>query len=92
MIFKTVIDNMFGNFVVYADKEIKVKIKNKKIEFSNDGPNIEKNLINEIFTQYRKGINGKFGLGLSIVKQSLNLYNYTIKVKNMKKGVLFEIE
>lgn len=91
-IWKTVIDNLFGNFVVYAEKEIKVTIKNKKLEFYNDGPNIEKNLINDIFTQYKKGINGKFGLGLSIVKQSLNLYDYKIKVQNEEKGVLFVIE
>ena len=91
-IWKTVIDNMFGNFVVYADKEIKVIIKDNKIEFYNDGPSIEDDLIKDIFTQYKKGIKGKFGLGLSIVKQSLNLYNYNITVKNLKKGVLFTIE
>lgn len=91
-IWKSVIDNMFGNFIVYADKEIRVSIKDNKIEFYNDGPNIEDNLINDIFTQYKKGNKGKFGLGLSIVKQSLNLYKYTITVKNEEKGVLFEIE
>lgn len=91
-IWKTVIDNMFGNFVVYADKEIKVSIKDNIIEFYNDGPNIEDDLIKDIFTQYKKGIKGKFGLGLSIVKQSLSLYNYNINVKNLEKGVLFHIE
>jgi len=91
-IWKTVIDNIFGNFVVYADKEIKVIIKDNKIEFSNDGPSIEDDLIKDIFIQYKKGIKGKFGLGLSIVKQSLSLYNYKISVKNIKKGVLFTIE
>ena len=91
-IWKSVIDNMFGNFIVYADKEIRVSIKDNKVVFYNDGPNIEDNLINDIFTQYKKGNKGKFGLGLSIVKQSLNLYKYTITVKNEEKGVLFEIE
>ena len=91
-IWKSVIDNMFGNFIVYADKEVRVSIKDNKITFYNDGPNIEDNLINDIFTQYKKGNKGKFGLGLSIVKQSLNLYKYTITVKNEEKGVLFEIE
>lgn len=91
-IWKTVIDNIFGNFVVYANTEIKVTIKDNKIEFYNDGPSIEDDLIKDIFTQYKKGIKGKFGLGLSIVKQSLSLYNYNITVKNLKKGVLFTIE
>ena len=91
-IWKVIIDNMFGNFVVYADKEIRVTIKNKRIEFYNDGEPIEDELINDIFIQYKKGIKGKFGLGLSIVKQSLSLYNYSINVSNQNAGVLFEIE
>ncbi len=91
-IWKTIIDNMFGNFVVYADSLIKVTIKNNKIMFYNDGEKIDDELINDIFTQYKKGIKGKFGLGLSIVKQSLNLYNYNIKAINKEKGVLFEIK
>ena len=49
------------------------------------GENIDDELINDIFTQYKKGIKGKFGLGLSIVKQSLNLYNYNIKAINKEK-------
>lgn len=91
-IWKVIIDNMFGNFVVYADKLVKVTIKNGRVEFYNDGEKIDDTLIKDIFTQYKKGIKGKFGLGLSIVKQSLNLYNYNIKVSNEEKGVLFVIE
>jgi len=89
---KIIIDNLFGNFVVYTDKLVKVTIKNNKIEFYNDGEKIDESLIKDIFTQYKKGIKGKFGLGLSIVKQSLELYGYNIKVSNEEKGVLFEIE
>ena len=55
------------------------------------GEKIDEKLIKDIFTQYKKGIKGKFGLGLSIVKQSLELYGYKIKVSNQEKGVLFEI-
>lgn len=91
-IWKTIIDNLFGNFVEYAEKEIRVTIKDNTISFYNDGPNIEENLIKDIFTQYKKGIKGKFGLGLSIVKQSLELYNYSIEVVNEEKGVLFVIK
>lgn len=91
-IWKTIIDNMFGNFVVYADSLIKVTIDDKKIMFYNDGPNVEDDLIKDIFTQYKKGIKGKFGLGLSIVKQSLELYGYKISVTNNEKGVSFIIE
>ena len=91
-IWKLVFDNIFGNFVVYADKCIKVTIKNNTLEFYNDGDNIEDDLINDVFTQYRKGIKGKFGLGLSIVKKSVELYGYKITVENKDKGVLFKIQ
>jgi len=89
---KVIIDNIFGNFVVYAKSNIKVTIKDGRVQFYNDGAHVEDDLIKDIFTQYKKGIKGKFGLGLSIVKQSLNLYNYDIKVSNQEVGVLFEIE
>ena len=91
-IWKVIIDNIYGNFVVYADKEVKVTVKNNKITFYNDGDNIDDKLLIDIFKQYKKGMKGKFGLGLSIVKESVELYGYKIKVSNSKKGVLFEIE
>jgi len=91
-IWKLIFDNIFGNFMVYADKQIKVTIKDNIIEFYNDGEKIEDNLIKDIFTQYKKGMKGKFGLGLSIVKKSLELYDYKISVKNKEKGVLFKIK
>ena len=91
-IWKLVFDNIFGNFVVYADKCIKVTIKDNTLEFYNDGDKIEDDLINDVFTQYRKGIKGKFGLGLSIVKKSVELYGYKITVENKDKGVLFKIQ
>lgn len=91
-IWKLVFDNIFGNFVVYANKCIEVTIKNNTLEFYNDGDNIEDDLINDVFTQYKKGIKGKFGLGLSIVKKSVELYGYKITVENKDKGVLFKIQ
>lgn len=91
-IWKLVFDNIFGNFVVYADKCIEITIKNNTLEFYNDGDNIEDDLIKDVFTQYRKGIKGKFGLGLSIVKKSVELYGYKITVENKDKGVLFKIQ
>lgn len=91
-IWKLIFDNIFGNFMVYADKLIKVTIKDNKIEFYNDGEKIDDKIIKDVFTQYKKGIKGNFGLGLSIVKKSVELYDYKISVENQKKGVLFKIE
>lgn len=91
-IWKVVFDNIFSNFMIYTDKLIEVTIKDNKLLFYNDGEKIDDNLIKDVFTQYKKGIKGNFGLGLSIVKKSLELYDYKISVKNEKKGVLFKIE
>jgi len=91
-IWKVIIDNMYGNFVVYADKQIKVTIKDSEVTFYNDGEHIDEKFMNEMFTEFKKGIKGKYGLGLSIVKQSLELYGYSITVNNEEKGVLFKIK
>ena len=84
---EAIIDNLLNNFIRYAAKEIKITIKNNKITFYNDGPHIDTNILNNIFTPYKKGIKGQFGLGLSIVKKTLNLLGYEISVVNEKKGV-----
>lgn len=88
---ETIIDNILGNFMRYADTLIKITIKNGKITFYNDGPNINENVLDDIFTPYTKGIKGQFGLGLSIVKKTITLLGYEIIVKNERKGVSFMI-
>jgi two-component system sensor histidine kinase CssS len=88
---EAIIDNIFNNFIRYAKKKIKVTVKNKKIILYNDGENIKENALNNIFTPYEKGVNGVFGLGLSIVKKTLHLLNYDIIIENVKVGVKFTI-
>lgn len=88
---EAIIDNIISNFIRYADKEITITVKNGKITLFNDGPNIDKNVLNNIFTPYEKGVKGVFGLGLSIVKKTLHLLNYDINIKNEKNGVRFTI-
>lgn len=88
---ETIIDNILNNFTRYAKESIKITVKNKKITFYNDGPSIEPNILDEIFTPYKKGINGQFGLGLSIIKKTVLLMGYNITVKNERKGVSFMI-
>ena len=90
---EAIIDNILSNFVRYAKKKIKITIKNKKIILYNDGPNIDENIINNIFTPYEKGINGVFGFGLSIVKNTLQILEYDIYIENKKEeGVYFIIK
>ena len=89
---EAIIDNILNNFVRYASKEIKITVRNNRITFYNDGPNIDDKIINDIFTPYKKGIKGQFGLGLSIVRQTVMLLNYEVNIKNEKKGVSFIIK
>lgn len=88
---ETIIDNILENFIRYANKEISITVKNKKLILYNDGPNIDENVLNNIWTPYEKGINGVFGLGLSIVHKSLKYLDYTISITNEKNGVRFVI-
>ena len=90
---EAIIDNILSNFVRYAKNKIKITIKNNKIILYNDGPNIDENIINNIFTPYEKGINGVFGFGLSIVKNTLQILEYDIHIENKKEeGVYFIIK
>lgn len=86
-----VFDNILTNSYRYADKIISITIKNGKIIIYNDGEHIKEDIIDYMFTPFRKGIKGDFGLGLSIVKKSLKLINYNIYAVNEKVGVSFII-
>ena len=89
---EAIIDNILNNFTRYAVKQIKITVKNNKIILYNDGPNIDENVLNNIFTPYEKGVKGVFGLGLSIVKKTLHFLNYDISIENVKNGVKFIIK
>ncbi len=89
---EAIIDNLLNNFMRYAKKEIKITAKNKKIILFNDGEQINPLVLDNIFTPYKKGINGMFGFGLSIVKKTLQVLNYDITVENIKNGVNFIIK
>lgn len=88
---EAIIDNILNNFMRYAKKKVKITVKNNKIILYNDGENIDEKVLNNIFTPYEKGVNGVFGLGLSIVKKTLHFLNYDISIENVKNGVKFII-
>lgn len=88
---EAIIDNILNNFMRYAKEMVSITVKNNKIILCNDGENISDNVLNNIFTPYEKGINGVFGLGLSIVKKTLQFLNYDISIENTKNGVKFTI-
>lgn len=88
---ETILDNLLSNFMRYTHTTIKIIAKQNKLILYNDGDNIDNDLLEGIFTPFRKGIKGEFGLGLSIVKKTLNVMGYNISIKNEKKGVSFII-
>ncbi len=88
---ETIFDNLLSNFMRYAKKKIKITAKQNKIVLYNDGDQIDKDLLEGIFTPFRKGIKGEFGLGLSIVKKTLNMMGYNIIIRNERVGVSFII-
>ena len=88
---ETILDNLLSNFMRYAKTYIKITMRQNKLILYNDGEGIDKDFLEVIFTPFRKGIKGEFGLGLSIVKKTLNMMNYDITIRNEKKGVSFII-
>lgn len=91
-LWETIIDNILNNFIRYANKEIKITVKGNGITLYNDGESIDEEIVNNLFSPFKKGIKGQFGLGLSIVKKTLNLLNYDISIENNKVGVSFIIK
>ena len=89
---EAIIDNILSNFIRYARKKVKITVKGHKITFYNDGENIDETIMDDMFTPYKKGIKGQFGLGLSIVKQTLSLLGYEVVAKNEKIGISFIIK
>lgn len=87
-----VIDNLLSNFERYAKDEINIYIKNENILFENDGEKISNNLLDNIFLPYTKGPKGQSGLGLCVVKNTVNLFGYDITAKNGESSVKFEIK
>lgn len=90
-IWESIVNNLLNNFIRYAKKTITITIKENKIIFFNDGENIDRDIIQDIFRPYKKGVKGENGLGLAIVKGNCDLLGYKIVPKNKKNGVEFII-
>ncbi len=87
-----VLSNILDNAIRYAHTQIVICLVNKKITIFNDGDHIEEKVMAKIFKPYEKGSKGQFGLGMGIVKQTLNRYDLNVLVANVKDGVEFTIE
>jgi len=93
---QVVFENLLDNQIRYARQQISITASvddslRRIIEIRNDGPQLEASLLNGLFEPYRMGVNGQFGLGLSIVWQILNSYGAQIEVSNEESGVIFRL-
>jgi len=87
-----VIDNLLGNFMRYAKSKIDIIIKDRSIILENDGEKLKEDMLTKIFLPYVKGKKGQSGLGLSIVKKTVNIFGYDITAENIENGVRFVIK
>lgn len=88
---RIVVENLIDNALRYAKTYIKVSLHDGELCISNDGKNISKERLGTLFHPYEKGIDGQFGLGLSIVHRVVNTYGYHVEAENLTDGVNFRI-
>lgn len=86
-----VLENILDNSIRYARSTVSIKVGNDYLEIFNDGEHIEEEVLSSIFNLYIKGTNGSFGIGMSIVRNTVTTFGYDIKVQNVENGVLFKI-
>lgn len=84
--FTTVIGNIIDNALRYAKTKIVITTKKNKLTIYNDGEPIDEKFLNANFKPYEKGSNGQFGLGMSIVKKTLDFFDLKLQVYNESYG------
>ena len=88
----TVCENIIENAVRYANGIICITLHEGVLTIYNDGKHIDEKFIKEGFKPYEKGSEGKFGLGMSIVCRTLDIFGMKLSVKNEDVGVTFIIK
>jgi len=87
----TIIDNIVDNAKRFAKTTIKIVLRSNRIRIYNDGEHIDEKFIKNSFKPYEKGSQGEFGLGMSIVKKTIDFFGLNLKVINEDVGVSFII-
>ena len=89
------LENLFDNQLRYADSIVKVGIEKDEVadqvilRIWNDGPQIEPEVMKNLFNKFKKGEEGDFGLGLAIVKGIIDQHQARIRTSNEDDGVAF---
>lgn len=86
---RVAIENIIDNASRYAKSLIKITLKKDYLSIYNDGDKIDEDKLEDLFSPYVKGVKGQFGLGLSIVSKTAQMYGYKIIANNEKEGVSF---
>lgn len=86
---RVVIENIVDNATRYAKSLIKITLRKDEMIIYNDGEPIEEDKIEDLFDPYVKGVKGQFGLGLSIVAKTCDMYGYKVTARNEETGVSF---
>lgn len=89
--YRIVLENLIENALRYAKSVIKIELRDNELTIFNDGKPIEEDIMENMFEAYVKGIDGNFGVGLSIVKRTLAVFGYNILAINQDEGVIFKI-
>lgn len=90
---KIAIENILDNQMRYAKNTISITLTEDKIlKIYNDGPSIEKSILEKLFLPFSKGVDGEFGLGLAIVNKIVLSHGFSIDVENQDSGVCFYIK
>ena len=82
----TVVENIIDNATRYAKREIKITLRNNCLRIYNDGEAIDEQFLNSVFRPYEKGSKGQFGLGMSIVKKTIDFFGMNLSVRNEEGG------
>jgi two-component system, OmpR family, sensor histidine kinase CssS len=89
--------NLAGNCLRYAATKVELKVElsgnGVAVTVSDDGPGFDKDDLKNMFTRFYKGKQGKYGLGLSIVKAIVEKHGGSVSAANgMAGGAVFRVE
>lgn len=83
-----IVQNLLSNAIKYANSKVVITlasdVQNYKMEIADDGDGIDELNKENIFTRYYKGKDGHFGIGLAVVKNSVDYLGGSIDISSDK--------